>query len=139
MLWLDTIEEARRRAHRGLTIDERFGQGTRSFSEVPFGNPQSPAERIDPWDQRQEVVIGQSGIRLKGRIDRVDVKADRRGVRMSDYKTGLTPRNIRDVILDGGAEVQRALYAITIRQLIPEANTIITRLVYLDTMGPAAG
>jgi len=60
-------------------------------------------------------------------------------VRMSDYKTGTTPRNVRDVILDGGAEVQRALYAITIRQLIPEASTIITRLVYLDTMGPAAG
>ncbi|PDT43868.1 hypothetical protein CO661_32660 [Sinorhizobium fredii] len=139
LLWLDTIEEARRRARRGLTIDERFGPGTRSFSEVPFGNPQSPAERIDPWDERQEIVIGQSGIRLKGRIDRVDVKADRRGVRMSDYKTGTTPRNVRDVILDGGAEVQRALYAITIRRLIPEARTIITRLVYLDTMGPAAG
>jgi PD-(D/E)XK nuclease superfamily len=139
LLWLDTVEEARRRARRGLTIDERFGLGTHSFSEVPFGNPQSPAERIDPWDERQEVVIGQSGIRLKGRIDRVDVKPDRRGVRISDYKTGATPRNLRDVILGGGAEVQRALYAITIRQLVPEASTIIARLVYLDAMGPPAG
>lgn len=138
LLWLDTIDEARRRARRGLTIDERFGPGTRSFSEVPFGAG-SPAERIDPWDERQEIVIGQSGIRLKGRIDRVDVKPDRRGVRMSDYKTGTTPRNLSDVILNGGAEVQRALYAITIRQLIPEATTIIARLVYLDTMGPPAG
>ena len=47
-------------------------------------------------------MIGQSGIRLKGRIDRLDVKPDRRGVRMSDYKTGTTPRNVRDVILGGG-------------------------------------
>ncbi|TIQ37184.1 MAG: PD-(D/E)XK nuclease family protein [Mesorhizobium sp.] len=139
LLWLDTIDEARRRARRGLTIDERFGPGTRSFSEIPFGNPQSPAERSDPWDERQEVVIGQSGIRLKGRIDRVDVKPDRRGVRMSDYKTGTAPRSVRDVILDGGAEVQRALYAITIKQLIPEVSTIIARLIYLDTMGSAAG
>ncbi len=138
LLWLDTIEEARRRARRGLTIDERFGPGTRSFSEVPFGSPQSPEERSDPWREGQEVLIGQSGIRLKGRIDRVDVKPDRRGVRMSDYKTGTTPRNLRDVILGGGAEIQRALYAITIRQLIPEASSIISRLVYLDTMGPAA-
>ncbi|MCA1535967.1 PD-(D/E)XK nuclease family protein [Bradyrhizobium sp. NBAIM03] len=138
LLWLDTIEEARRRARRGLTIDERFGPGTRSFSEVPFGNPQSPEERSDPWREGQEVLIGQSGIHLKGRIDRVDVKPDRSGVRISDYKTGTTPRNVRDVILGGGAEVQRALYAITIRQLIPEASTIISRLVYLDTMGPAA-
>ena len=138
LLWLDTIEEARRRARRGLTIDERFGPGTRSFSEVPFGSSRSAEGRIDPWDECQEVMIGQSGIRLKGRIDRVDVKPDRRGVRMSDYKTGTTPRNLRDVTLDGGAELQRALYAITIRQLIPEASTIIARLVYLDTMGPAA-
>lgn len=138
LLWLDTIEEARRRARRGLTIDERFGPGTRSFSEVPFGNPQAPAERSDPWREDQEVLIGRSGIRLKGRIDRVDVKPDRRGVRMSDYKTGTTPRNLRDVILGGGAEVQRTLYATTIRQLIPKASTIISRLVYLDTMGPAA-
>jgi hypothetical protein len=138
LLWLDTIEEARRRARRGLTIDERFGAGTRSFSEVPFGNPQSPAERSDPWREDQEVVVGQSGIRLKGRIDRVDVKPDRRGARISDYKTGTTPRNLSDVILGGGAEVQRALYAITTKQLIPEASTIISRLVYLDTTGPAA-
>ena len=138
LLWLDTIEEARRRARRGLTVDERFGPGTRSFSEVPFGTPESQAERSDPWREDQEVLIGRFGIRLKGRIDRVDVKPDRRGVRISDYKTGTTPRDLRDVILGGGAEVQRTLYAITIKQLIPEASTIISRLVYLDTMGPPA-
>ena len=139
LLWLDTIEEARRRARRGLTVDERFGPGTHSFSEVPFGDAcNRRTERSDPWREDQEVLIGQSGILLKGRIDRVDVKPDRRGVRISDYKTGKTPRNLRDVILGGGTEVQRALYAITIKQLIPEASTIISRLVYLDTMEPAA-
>jgi hypothetical protein len=105
---------------------------------VAFGTTGSSGERIDPWNEGQEIVIGRSGIRLKGRIDRVDVKPDRRGVRMSDYKTGMTPRNLGDVILSGGAEVQRALYAIAIRQLIPDAQTIIARLVYLDTMDPAA-
>lgn len=138
LLWLDTIEEAKRRARRGLTIDGRFGLGTRSFGEVPFGNPETQTERSDPWREDDKVLIGQFRVRLKGRIDRVDVKPDRRGVRMSDYKTGTTPRNLHDIILDGGAEVQRALYAITIKQLIPEASTIISRLVYLDTMGPAA-
>ena len=137
LLWLDTIDEARRRARRGLTIDERFGPGTRSFSEVAFGTG-SFGERNDPWNEGQEIVIGQSGIRVKGRIDRVDVKPDRSGVRMSDYKTGMTPRNLGDVILNGGAEVQRALYAMVIRKLIPDAQAIIARLVYLDTMDPAA-
>ncbi|ESZ03525.1 MULTISPECIES: PD-(D/E)XK nuclease family protein [unclassified Mesorhizobium] len=138
LLWLDTIEEARRRAHRGLTVDDRFGPGTRSFSEVPFGTPESQAKRSDPWREDQEVLIGRFGILLKGRIDRVDVKPDRRGVRMSDYKTGKTPRDVRDVIVGGGAEVQRALYAVAIKQLIPEASTIISRLVYLDSIEPPA-
>jgi hypothetical protein len=138
LLWLDTIEEARRRARRGLTVDDRFGPGTHSFSEVPFGTPELQAERRDPWPEDQEVMIGRFGILLKGRIDRVDVKPDRRSVRMSDYKTGKTPRDVGDVILGGGAEVQRALYSVTIKQLIPEASTIISRLVCLDTMGPPA-
>ncbi|WP_434722779.1 PD-(D/E)XK nuclease family protein [Mesorhizobium sp. RIZ17] len=138
LLWLDTIEEARRRARRGLTVDDRFGPGTQSFSEVPFGTPESQAKRSDPWREDQQVLIGRFGIPLKGRIDRVDVKPDRRGVRMSDYKTGKTPRDLRDVVLGGGAEVQRALYAAAIKQLIPEASTIISRLVYLDTVEPPA-
>ncbi|ARP64290.1 hypothetical protein A9K65_013550 [Mesorhizobium sp. WSM1497] len=138
LLWLDTIEEARRRARRGLTVDDRFGPGTLSFSEVPFGTPESQAKRSDPWREDQPVLIGRFRIPLKGRIDRVDVKPDRRGVRMSDYKTGKSPRNLRDVILGGGAEVQRALYAAAIKQLIPEASTIISRLVYLDTKEPPA-
>jgi len=139
LLWLDTIQEALRRARRGLTVDERFGPGTQSFSEVAFGDPKSHAERSDPWHEDQEVLIGSSGIRLKGRIDRVDVKPDRRGVRISDYKTGTTPRDLHEVILGGGTEVQRTLYAVAIKQLIPEVSTIISRLLYLDTMGPPAG
>lgn len=138
LLWLDTIQEALRRARRGLTVDERFGPGTSSFSEVLFGDPESEAERSDPWREDQEVLIGRSGIRLKGRMDRVDVKPDRRGVRISDYKTSTTPRDLREIILGGGAEVQRTLYAVAIKQLIPEVSTVISRLVYLDTMGPPA-
>ncbi|MDX8454908.1 PD-(D/E)XK nuclease family protein [Mesorhizobium sp. VK9D] len=138
LLWLDTIEEARRRARRGLTVDDRFGPGTQSFSEVPFGTPESQAKNSVPWRENQQVLIGRFGTPLKGRIDRVDVKPDRRGVRMSDYKTGKTPRDLRDVVLGGGAEVQRVLYAVAIKQLIPEVSTIISRLVYLDTMEPPA-
>ncbi|PBB17339.1 PD-(D/E)XK nuclease family protein [Mesorhizobium sp. WSM4313] len=138
LLWLDTIDEARRRARRGLTVDDRFGPGTQSFSEVPFGTPESQAKNSVPWHENQQVLIGRFGIPLKGRIDRVDVKPDRRGVRMSDYKTGKTPRDLRGVVLAGGAEVQRVLYAVAIKQLIPEVSAIISRLVYLDTMEPPA-
>lgn len=138
LLWADTIEEAVRRARRGLTVDERFGPGTRSFSEIAFGERESQAEQSDPWREDQEVLICSSAIRLKGRIDRIDVKPDRRGVRISDYKTGATPRDLHATVLGGGTEVQRTLYAIAVKQLIPEVSAIISRLVYLDTMGPPA-
>lgn len=133
LLWLDTIAEARRRAHRGLTLDERFGPGTRSWSEVEFGNRDADEAEAEPWTRSRPVVIGKSSIPLRGRIDRVDIKPDRRAVRMTDYKTGDAPRNLRDVILGGGSEVQRTVYAIALRQLVSEATQILSRLAYLDS------
>jgi hypothetical protein len=49
-----------------------------------------------------------------------------------DYKTGLTPPNADAIVLDGGRELQRVLYAMAVRQLLPDASTVISRLVFLD-------
>lgn len=133
LLWLDTIAEARRRAHRGLTLDERFGPGTRSWSEIDFGDKTSATADVEPWSRQVEVTVGTGRIRLRGRVDRVDVKPDRRSVRMTDYKTGDAPRNLRETYIGGGVEVQRAIYSLAIRQLIPEATQIVSRLAYLDS------
>ena len=131
VLWHDTLAEARRRAYRGLTLDKRFGQGTRSWSEIPFGENESAS--ASPWSPQQEVIVGASGLRLRGRIDRIDVKPDGRAVRISDYKTG-RPYSEGEVVIAGGAEIQRALYATAIRQLMPDVADIISRLVFLDSV-----
>lgn len=136
LLWLDTIAEARRRAYRGLTLDERFGPGTRSWSEIDFGAEASVTSDVEPWPPHAAVAVGTGRIRLRGRIDRIDVKSDRRSARMTDYKTGNTPRNLRETFIGGGVEVQRTIYSLAIRQLIPEVTQVISRLAYLESGEP---
>jgi hypothetical protein len=135
LLWFHTLEEAMRRSLRGLTIDESFQAGTRSWTELEFGTDGSV--RVDaPWQDRA-VVIGQAKLRLGGRMDRVDLGAGGDRIRISDYKTGATPANASNIVLDGGRELQRVLYAVAVRQLMPDATTVISRLVFLDgTSGP---
>jgi hypothetical protein len=130
LLWVHTLEEAMRRSLRGLTLDENFRSGTRSWTELEFGTNGS-ARADAPWQDRA-VVIGQSKLRLGGRMDRVDLGAGGERVRISDYKTGKTPANANTMVLDGGRELQRVLYAIAVRQLLPDATTVISRLVFLD-------
>jgi RecB family exonuclease len=75
-------------------------------------------------------------LKLSGRIDRVDFAAGGRGVRISDYKTGATPRRPDKIVLDRGKELQRVLYAMAVGQLVPDAIKIVARLIYLDGVSP---
>jgi hypothetical protein len=130
LLWFHTLEEAIRRSLRGLTIDESFQSGTRSWTELEFGADGSV--RADtPWQDRA-VVIGQAKLSLGGRMDRVDLGAGGDRVRISDYKTGATPAKGSNIVLNGGRELQRVLYAVAVRQLLPNVTTVISRLVFLD-------
>lgn len=131
LLWAHTLAEATRRGWRGLTVDESFQSGTRSWTEVDFGEASSRASDA-PWPGDREVVIGQAKLRLRGRIDRVDLGAGGDRIRISDYKTGLTPRNADRIVIDQGRELQRILYAMAVRHLLPDTTTVISRLVFLD-------
>ncbi|MCI0631864.1 MAG: PD-(D/E)XK nuclease family protein [Phycisphaerales bacterium] len=132
LLWAHTLDEASRRTLRGLTVDEPFQTGTRSWSEMGFGQPNPAAATDVPWPADREVLIGEARLRLGGRIDRVDLAAGGEAVRISDYKTGATPRNADRIVVDRGKELQRVLYAVAVRQLLPEVTTVISRLVFLD-------
>ena len=52
-------------------------------------------------------------------------------VRVSDYKTGAEPAKASEIVLGRGAELQRVLYALAARQLVPDNPRIIARLVFL--------
>lgn len=130
LLWTHTLDEAVKRSLRGLTVDESFQSGTRSWTELAFGDGSSDGDA--PWQGMQNIVIGDAGLRLGGRIDRLDLAAAGDRVRISDYKTGATPANAAGIVIDRGRELQRVLYAIAVRQLLRDAAVVISRLVFLD-------
>lgn len=136
MLWTHSLEEASRRSLRGLTVDTSFEVDTTSWTEVGFGQRSAPEDARSPWPLQGEIYIGSSKLKLGGRIDRVDLAAGGRGVRISDYKTGATPRRADKIVLDRGRELQRVLYAIAVKQLVPDASQIVSRLIYLDGVSP---
>lgn len=136
LLWQHSLDEAARRGLRGLTIDETFEPDTTSWSEVGFGLPVAPQGARSPWSMEGEIVIGTEKLRLGGRIDRVDFVGGGRAVRISDYKTGATPRRPERIVVDQGRELQRVLYAAAVAQLLPDADRVVSRLVYLDGLSP---
>jgi hypothetical protein len=51
---------------------------------------------------------------------------------ISDYKTGQVPNNAARTVVGQGLELQRILYALAVRQLLPNVKIIVSRLMYLD-------
>jgi RecB family exonuclease len=136
LLWRYTLEDAVRRTKRALTpdpsLDEALGKGARSWGEITFGSATAGSETR--WTAGRDVTVdlGLRTIRLEGRIDRLDIGADGRAVRISDYKTGAVPGAGHGVVLDEGREVQRTLYAMAVQQLLGGDVRVASRLVYLD-------
>jgi hypothetical protein len=131
LLWSHTLAEAMRRSLPGLTRDQPFQAGTRSWTELEFGATDS-SETTGPWPSNREVVIGQANLRVGGRIDRVDLGQDNDRIRVSDYKTGATSSVAPGVVVAGGRELQRVVYAMAVRQLVPEITVVISRLIFLS-------
>ena len=131
LLWRHTLDEAAHRCLRGLVGDEGFLAGTRSWTEVGFGQHEADA-REAPWDVTETVVIEATELQLSGRLDRIDVVASGDAARISDYKTGAAPTAADRIVIGKGTEVQRVLYAMATRRLLPDVRTVISRLVYLD-------
>jgi RecB family exonuclease len=136
LLWQHTLEAARELALKALTLDEAFQPGTRSWTELAFGQADAAADPKLLWQPTARAVIPGTGVRIRGRIDRVDFNAARNGVRVSDYKTGAEPAKAEEIVLGRGAELQRVLYAIAARQLVPDNPRVIARLVFLGADQP---
>jgi len=126
LLWRRTVEDATRLAIAGLELDQGLQPGTRSWSELTFGEN---AALVPPWENNAEVQLG--GLRVGGRIDRLDLRGDGGAARVTDYKTGGTPRNMATVVLAGGAELQRVIYAAAVRRRMPDVRQVVSRLAYL--------
>jgi RecB family exonuclease len=137
LLWEHTLLKAQRMALSALRFDQSVQEGTRSWTEVPFGQREMSRQE-GPWDSTVPVVIPNTPVRVRGDIDRLDLRFDRKKVRVSDYKTGVEPEKSETIILGGGEEVQRVIYALAVRQLLSEVPQVQARLVYLRSDPPHA-
>ena len=137
MIWRRKLQDIRNLALVALTFSEPPLPGQRSWAEIPFGGDRrardlTPEDRAKlPWDPMAPVVIPGTSLRIGGSIDRLDLAADGQTARVTDYKSGRPPGQNRDLVLKGGAELQRCLYAFAVRSLLPQVSGVSSRLLYL--------
>jgi hypothetical protein len=96
---------------------------------VPFGGSKAKSDAEPPWDPAANVEIPGAGFRIAGYIDRLDISGDGRRVLVRDYKTGKTPKD--GIVLDGGKELQRCLYAFAVKAMLGDQVAISASLLYL--------
>jgi hypothetical protein len=131
MLWRHTMDEAGRLTLAALAFDESFHPGTRSWTEVAFGQrPGRQQASRSPWDSCEPVPLPGAGVQVQGQIDRLELTAGDQAARVTDYKTGSVPARFGGLLLRGGAELQRVTYGAAVRHHRPDAR-IVARLVYL--------
>src|SRR5262249_1162298 len=53
------------------------------------------------------------------------------GAQITDYKSAKPPPKKQRIALGQGRELQRVLYAMAVKTLLPEVKTIVARLIYL--------
>ena len=129
MIWRRTLDEVRTLGAWALAFrDEQAGNAT-AYGEVPFGGAEPKSDAAIPWDATAPVEVPGTGFRIRGYIDRLDIAIDGRQAMVRDYKTGRVPKD--DIILDGGRELQRCLYAYAVRALLGDEVSIGTSLLYI--------
>ncbi len=133
VLWTNTVRQAAEMSLAGLAFETFTEAGTRSWTEVPFGGEvrEGDSHHSLPWDPTQPVILPGTDIRIRGTIDRLDLRASAVAVRVTDYKTGQRPKVPEQMNIDGGTELQRVLYSLACRQLLPDTTQLIARLIYL--------
>ena len=128
VIWGRTLGEARDLAQQALAYDDDHLEGSRSFGEVPFGGSEPKSEAALPWDASMLVAIPDTGFRIAGYIDRLDVAVDGTRALVRDYKTSKPPKGI--IRVNGGRELQRCLYAFAVKALLGDHVAIRASLLY---------
>lgn len=128
MIWRRTLDEVRDLGSRALAWRDGQIDDACAYSEVPFGGSEPKSEAAIPWDAEATVEVPGAGFRIAGYIDRLDVSLDGCQALVRDYKTGRAPKG--DIILDGGRELQRCLYAFAVKALLGGEVAIIASLLY---------
>ena len=119
VIWRSTLARIRELSLTALHCPLDALPGQKSWTEIPFGTRRQDGTRSNlPWDVVTTVEIPGTGMTIQGHIDRLDLAGDGTRARVIDYKTGRLRNNMAQVVLDGGKELQRCLYAFAVKTLI---------------------
>ncbi|MDW9481690.1 hypothetical protein GOB57_23875 [Sinorhizobium meliloti] len=138
LVWSQTLDRAEDIAVRTLIFDYGTPTDAVSFAEVPFGDEREWIREELPWMADEAVFIPGTNIRIRGSLDRLDLSASTSVANVTDYKTGKTPRSPAEMGINGGRELQRALYGFAVQTLLEGCETIVSALYYplTDTFVP---
>ena len=128
VIWRRTLDEVRDLGSKALACRDEQLPDAHAYGEVPFGGSEPKSEAAIPWDSEATVEVPGTGFRIAGYIDRLDVSPDGHQALVRDYKTGRAPKD--DIILDGGRELQRCLYAFAVKALLGDDVAISASLLY---------
>ena len=128
VIWRRTLDEVRALSSRALAFRDGEVADMRAYGEVPFGGAESKSDMAIPWDAEAPVAIPDSGFYIRGYIDRLDISVDGLHALVRDYKTGRVPKD--DIVLDGGRELQRCLYAFAVKAMLGDGVAIAASLLY---------
>jgi hypothetical protein len=124
------LQATRKVATAALTYRLDRLPNQKSWTEIPFGMTDGRGRSQLPWDPTLSVEIPGTGVVIQGQIDRLDLSGDNRQARVIDYKTGRLSRDMADVVLKGGTELQRCLYAFAVRTLLGPKVKVEAALLY---------
>jgi hypothetical protein len=130
VIWRSTLERVSAMSSAALSHPLADMPGQKSWTEIPFGALREVKRTNLPWDVAKAVEIPGTGIRIAGQIDRLDLAGDMTRARVIDYKTGRLRNHMADVVLDGGSELQRCLYAFAVKTLIGPQVEVEASLLY---------
>jgi len=126
-LWQRTLIGAREIAFSALTWPLPKFKDQKTYVEVPFGGLEGDEVNC-PWDQKTLVAIPGLDLKLRGKIDRLDLDATSTKARVIDYKTGRCPSE--EPGLKNGRELQRCLYAVAVKALLAQVVVVEAALLY---------
>ena len=129
IIWRRMLVEAEVLSVNALTFEQPSLAAQQSWAEVAFGDARADSGGL-PWDPGQAIEIAGTGLSISGKIDRLDLSADRRQARVTDYKTGRVPKDIEQLVLKGGRELQRCLYGYAVKANLGEGAAVEAALVY---------
>jgi hypothetical protein len=138
LIWTQTLDRAEMAAISTLLFDYGSMPSMTSFAEIPFGGDRDWIPEELPWIEDRDVYIPGTGIKVRGSLDRLDLSSSTSLSRVIDYKTGKTPAKPEEIGINGGKELQRAMYGFAVKTLLEGCDTIVSALYYplTDTYVP---